>query len=129
MCQMSSLIDFPMWLQEQLDKRNWRVSDLAKRSRKSDAAVSRILHGERNADPDTLVAFANALNISPILMFRKAKLLPPGPEDEATFEDWEHLLKQMSPEDQEEMRQIAEMKIERRAREQSLKSLKSKTAK
>lgn len=125
---MSSLIDFPLWLQEQLDKRNWRVSDLAKRSHKSDAAVSRILHGERNADPDTLVAFANALNISPIFMFRKAKLLPQGPEDDATFEDWQYLLNQMSPEDQEEMRQIAEMKIERRQKEQALKSLKTKRA-
>jgi transcriptional regulator with XRE-family HTH domain len=122
-------IDFPAWLRDQLDRRSWRVSDLAKRSHKSDAAVSRVLHGERNPDPETLVAFATALNISPILMFRKAGLLPSGPDNEVQFEDWQHLLNQMTPEDEAEMRQIAEMKIERRQREQSLKSLKSKTAK
>ena len=112
MCQMSG-IDFPQWLHEQLEKRNWRVKDLAKNSRISDAAVSRVLSGQRKADTDTLLAFAEALNVSPIVMFRKAGKLPEGGAD-VTFEDWQHLLNQLTPDEQEEIRQITEMKIQRR---------------
>lgn len=112
MCQMSG-IDFPQWLQAQLDKQNWRVKDLANNSRISDAAVSRVLSGQRKADTDTLLAFAEALNISPITMFRKAGKLPEGGA-QVSFEDFEHLLNQLTPEEQEEIRQITEMKIERR---------------
>lgn len=125
MCQMSG-IDFPTWLQNQLDNKNWRVKDLARHSHISDAAVSRVLSGQRNADTDTLLAFANALNISPIVMFRQAGKLPENNGADVKLDDWEFLLKQMSPEDEAELRQIAELKIERRKKELSLKSLKPK---
>ena len=115
-------IDFPTWLQSELDKRNWRPTDLAKRSRISDAAVSRILRGERNADTETLLSFANVFQISPLTIFRKAGLLPEG-EDESNFSDYQYLLSQLTPEEQEEIRQIMEMKIERRQKvEQSARS-------
>lgn len=61
-----SKIDFSLWLQEQISTREWKPTDLAKRSRISDTAVSRILRGERKPDTDTLLSFAHALNVSPI---------------------------------------------------------------
>ena len=128
MCQMSE-IDFPQWLQNQLDAKNWRVKDLAKHSHISDAAVSRVLNAQRKADTDTLLAFAEALNISPITMFRQAGKLPEG-GDQASFEDWQHLLTQLLPEEQEEVRQIMEMKIERRQKaEQAARTSKLKQKK
>lgn len=106
-------LDFPEWLQSELDKRNWRPTDLAKRARLSDAAISRILRGSRNADTETLIAFADVFNISPITIFRAAGLLPPGGEN-INFADWEHLLQQLSASEQEEIYQILELKVERR---------------
>ena len=106
-------IDFPEWLQQQLDAKNWRVTDLANNAHISAAAVSRILNSQRNADTNTLLSFAEALNISPITIFRKAGLLPEG-GDHASFEDWQYLIKQLTPDEEEEMRQIMELKIERR---------------
>lgn len=76
--------------------------------------------------PDTLSALAKAFNISPITLFRKAGLLPENNGADVKLDDWEFLLKQMSPEDEAELRQIAEMKIERRKKDQSLKTLKPK---
>ncbi len=76
---------------------------------------------------DACLALANAANRSPVTVFRKAGLLPPGPDDEIKYEDWKFLLDQMSPEDEEEMREIAIRRIERRKKEESLKSLKTKT--
>jgi hypothetical protein len=63
---------------------------------------------------ETFLALANALALSPILLFRKAGLLPDRPESEVTFEDWQFLLEQMDPAEQEELRQIAILKIDRR---------------
>lgn len=116
-------VDFSSWLQNELNVKGWRPTDLARRSRISDAAISRILRGERNADANTLVKIAEALNISPIVLFRHAGLLPPGGE-KVTFEDWQHLIEQLDPADEAELHQIAEMKIERRKKEKELKMLK-----
>lgn len=63
--------------------------------------------------PETLIALAQAFKISPITIFRKAGILPEGGEN-ASFEDWQFLLSQLVPEEQEEIRQIIELKIERR---------------
>lgn len=88
--------------------------------------VSRIISGERSTTNETLTAIAHALKISPLTLFRKAGLLPENNGADVKLDDWEFLLKQMSPEDEAELRQIAEMKIERRKKELSLKSLKPK---
>jgi len=64
-------------------------------------------------------------------VFRAAGLLPPAPKDEedkARVDDWSHLLKDIDPEDERELRQIAEVKIKRRSNEKLPKSLKSKKA-
>jgi transcriptional regulator with XRE-family HTH domain len=115
-------------LQKQLAGKNWRVKDLAQHSHKSDAAVSRILNGQRKADTETLVAFATALNISPVVIFRRAGRLPEGDEEHVQFEDWEYILRQLSPDDQDEMRQLALLKIERHKKDLPVKSLKTKKA-
>lgn len=113
MCQMSS-IDFPIWLQSELNKKGWKPTELAKYSKLSDAAISRILRGERRPDTDTLLSFAKAFKISPSTIFRKAGLLPENDGEDISFEDWQYLLNQLSSYEQEEIRQIIEMKIERR---------------
>ncbi len=119
--------DFSAWLKEQLSNKNMRPTDLAKKARISDAVLSRILNEQRRPDSSTLISIAAGLNISPIVVFRKAGLLPEG-GDTTRFEDWAFLLQQMSAEDQAELRQIAELKIERRKKEQALKSLNTKKA-
>lgn len=63
---------------------------------------------------ETLVSISNALEVSPITVLRKAGLLPPGPDEDISFDDWKYLLEQLTPDEREEMRQIFVMKIERR---------------
>lgn len=64
--------------------------------------------------PETLVAIAQAFKISPITAFRKAGLLPPGPDDTINFADWEYLLERLTPDERDEIWQIGVMKVERR---------------
>jgi hypothetical protein len=73
-----------------------------------------------------LISIAKALNISPITIFRKAGILPDVVE-QVSMDDWQHLLDQLSPEEQEEIRQIAILKIERnRKAEKSSRAKNSK---
>lgn len=114
---------FVEWLDAK--ERELGISDyeIAKRGSFSHSVLSRARSG---IPPkwDVCVSIAEVLNVSPVTVFRKAGLLPPGPDDEIKYEDWKFLLDQMNPDDEAELRQIAEMKIERRKKDQSIKSLK-----
>lgn len=107
-------IEFPQWLRQELEKREWSQVDLSRKTGISNAQVTRILSGERGFGVEALVAISNALNISPITIIRKAGLLPPGPDDKINFEDWQYLLEKMTPEEREEFWRFGQMKIEMR---------------
>lgn len=114
--KIASLVDtnFSDWLLEEMNKRGWSQAELARASGLNRQSVSDYVNRRRtNPEPEALVALAQAFKISPVTIFRKAGLLPEGGE-QASFEDWQHLLNQLMPEEQDEMRQIMEMKIERR---------------
>ena len=92
-----NLLDFSAWLQKQLDDREWRPTELARRANMSDAAVSRIMRGERKADPDSLIAIAKALKIPAEQVFRAAGILPPTHEEDEWVEEMNHKLKLIPP--------------------------------
>ena len=73
----------------------------------------KVINGHSKPGTRFLDGIAQAFGISPIIVYRKAGLLPNVNMDKIAFDDWQHLLAQLSPEEQEEMRQIAVMKIER----------------
>ena len=107
-------MDFSDWLLGEISKRGWSQADLARASGVNRQSVSDYINRRRtNPDPDVLVSLAKGLHISPVTIFRAAGLLPEGGEN-ASFEDWQFLLSQLVPDEQEEIRQIIELKIERR---------------
>lgn len=126
-------IDFPQWLRDELEKRDWSQVDLSRKTKISPTQINRILSGERGFGVEALVAISTALNISPITIIRKAGLLPPGPDDKINFDDWQYLLEKMTPEERDEFWRFGQMKIEMRqekeqaARAKNFKVRKSKT--
>lgn len=84
LANMTSSTEFPVWLQAELDKRGWRPTDLAKRAKISDAAVSRFLSGARTPDAESLAAMAKAMKIRP----EKAFLVAIGEDDESESDEW-----------------------------------------
>lgn len=120
-------VTFGEWLRNQRELRNWSQSDLARYSGLHRQIINKTENGVSVPAVETFIALAEALKMSPVALFRKAGLLPEG-GDTTRFEDWAFLLQQMSAEDQAELRQIAELKIERRKKEQALKSLNTKKA-
>lgn len=132
MCQMITRnLDFPIWLQDEMDIREWRPTDLARKANLSDAAISRILKRERQADIDTLMGIAVAFNMSPMLVIRKAFVFPETEkEDEINWEDWKHLINQMTSQENENMKRIVKVTIESRQKsEQIARAKKFKSAK
>lgn len=110
---MVDKLTFGQWLQFEREKREWTQSDLARKSDKDRAVINKIESGGAMPAVETYLALADALELSPIVLFRAAGLLPPSTEEKVTLEDWQYLLSQLPSRDQEEMRQIAVMKIER----------------
>jgi len=69
----------PNWIRAQLDERGWRPADLARHAGLTNATLSRILNGTRQAGPEVCTAIANALGVPPEYVFRLAGLLPTLP--------------------------------------------------
>jgi len=120
-------MDFVEWLDEQEKVKSWTDNKLAVRAGISPSVLTRARQGTI-PKWDACMAIAQALELSPISVFRAAGLLPPGTSSQVTLDDWQSLLEQMSPADRDEMRQIAIMKIERKKEDQKLKNLKTKKA-
>jgi transcriptional regulator with XRE-family HTH domain len=121
-------VEFGDWVQIEREKRSWSQSDLSRYSGLHRAVISKIESGTKPM-PDTLSALAQAFKMSPITIFRIAGLLPEG-GDNTAFEDWQYLLNKLPPEEQEEVRKIVEMKVERRQKEeQSARSAQFKVGK
>lgn len=124
-------MDFSDWLLAEMNKRGWAQADLSRASGLDRQVISNYVNRRRtNPEPDALIALAQAFKISPITIFRKAGLLPPDGGENVKFEDWEYLLTQLTQDEQEEIRQIAELKIERRQKaEQTARAANFKTKK
>ena len=75
--------ELKVWLTEELKKRGWSHSELARRAGISQFAVSSTLAGTRNAGADFCLKVALALDELPEKVFRMAGLLPalPAPDD------------------------------------------------
>jgi transcriptional regulator with XRE-family HTH domain len=127
---MVDKLPFGQWLQLEREKRNWSQSELARRAKLHRAIISKIELSISSPATETYIALADALDVSPIFLFHKAGLLPdhPGSENQVAIEDWQYLLDQLPLEDQEELRQIAVIKLNRRKSEQEMKSLKPRKA-
>jgi transcriptional regulator with XRE-family HTH domain len=107
-------VNFGIWLASERERRGWSQSELAKRSGLHRQSLNKIENGGAMPAVETYLALAEALALSPILLFRKAGLLPDRPESEVTFDDWKFLLEQLDPAEQDELRQIAILKIDKR---------------
>jgi hypothetical protein len=118
---------FVEWLDAEEARLGWTDYRLAAEAKIAASVLSRARSG-MTPGWDASLAIALALKRAPMLVFRQAGLLPPGSAETAHLEDWQHLISQLPPEDEAELRQIAEMKLERRKKEQRLRALKAKRA-
>ena len=109
-------IDFPTWLQNELNARGWSQADLVRTTKLSTGSISHLLTGMRNPGPEACNALAKAFGYSAEMVFRVAGLLPAKSEsgmDEET-EKVLHLFQQLDESDQEAVIGLAQFLIDRR---------------
>lgn len=102
---------FGRWLEQERTARGWSQADFARECRKGRSVISKIEHGINVPSLATLLALAAALNIPVVVVLRAAGLSATASPDEDTFDTWKMLLGQLNSKDEQELRQIAELKI------------------
>lgn len=98
-------VPFSEWLVEELDRRSWTQSELARRSGVHRQVISRYVNqGRTNPDEKILVAIAHGLDLPAELIFRKAGLLPDeGDLSEASEEIVLYKLKELNQTQKDEL--------------------------
>jgi len=97
--------NFSAWLEDELSARNWRPADLAKQAGLPQATISNILNGNREVGHKVAVLIADALELSPVYVFRRAGLLPPeenAPSD-FTYEEIKEIMNSLPPAERREI--------------------------
>jgi transcriptional regulator with XRE-family HTH domain len=118
--------DFVSWVQNELKNRNMSQAELARKSGLTRSAINKLVNRQQLAPGnDMCLGIANAFNIPPETVFRKAGILPPKPIGSSFMDKLMHLASQLPEEEIEDLTDSAEAKLERLAR----KKKKSKPAK
>jgi len=105
--------DFTDWLSTELRERGWTIAELARRGSISRATLSYVLNGQNPPAFKNCVAIAKGFKMQPEEVLRKAGLLP-SCERTPTVNRLIEIVGQLSPEDQEEILEIALMKYRRK---------------
>ena len=77
---MENDVSYGEFLKNELAQRHWNQAHLANLIGKSRSVIGRIIHEQnKEPDPETCLAIARALEMSPVELMRIAKILPPEP--------------------------------------------------
>jgi len=94
------------WVDQAERDLGWTDADWAAKANLSEAILRQARQG-MTPKFDKCVALATAANRPMVTALRRARLLPPGP-DEVLVRDWKYLLAQMSDNEQDELAQKIE---------------------
>ena len=104
-------VQFSAWLNEELNARGWNQSDLARAAGLGRGTISNVLNNTRQPGPDICTAIADAFNLPPEFVFRRAGLLPPKKDEDPDFEEWKTLLDNLDEGDRLELLEFARLKL------------------
>jgi transcriptional regulator with XRE-family HTH domain len=109
------MTNFGDWLKEELDARNIKPVELARRADIDPGAVTRILRGERKPNPETLQAIADALKLNYEVIFRAAvgKSVPLTASNNPAIEEILDLARQLPENDVADLIDLARGKLKR----------------
>jgi len=93
---------FNDWLLSQLNERGWSQADLARATQITTSAISKYMQG-RIPNEEALRKIARAFRLPPEDVFRKAGILPPATEEDATLNELTHLAQQLSDQELDDL--------------------------
>jgi hypothetical protein len=108
--------EFIVWLDQILQERGWTDYRLSIEAGISHSVISRARAGQAIGF-DASTAIANALNLHPYIVLAKVGLVPPLPDMRGPKqEEMNHVFASLDTDDQDEVLQLARMKLERKKR-------------
>ena len=114
---------FVQWLDEQEKRFEYSDYEVAKKGDFSHSALSRARTENIPPGYNICMKIAGVFNISPITVLRKGGLLPAEGGDQIRFDDWQYLLNQLPEDEREDLRLIAEAKLQKVKKQKGLKKL------
>lgn len=102
------------WIRREREKRGWNRSDVAREAGLYRQTIYALEKREFIPEPETLLALSRVFNTSLVTLYRKVGLLPEVSPAETMIDDWTHLLAQLDPEEEQELRMLAMYKSEKR---------------
>lgn len=109
---MVNEISFSDWLNEQMRREQWSQADLARAAGIGPSTVYKMLNSKsKRPDPDSCLGIARALDMSPVTVFRAAKLLPAEPEF-PELDDLKMVVAQLPVQERQEILAIAKVMLE-----------------
>jgi transcriptional regulator with XRE-family HTH domain len=93
MLPVGQKIYFSEWLQNEMDKRGWSQSDLARYADLNRAVINKLLNGKSHPQHPTLEAISRALKIPLETTYRAAGLLPINSDNDDAMEEAIHIFK------------------------------------
>lgn len=109
---MADSLSFPDWLRSQLEERDWRQADLARRARIDTGLLSRIISGERLPSREVCVSISRAMDIPEQEVYRRAGLLSEKTALTERAERVMHLLGDLTDDDVQFLEQWARLRVE-----------------
>jgi transcriptional regulator with XRE-family HTH domain len=93
---------FVAWLEEELERRSWSREEVARRAGIHSSVLTNIVSGRATVGVETARKIAVALDVSPVVVFRLAGLLPSEEEEDDIYDRLRHEFEQIdSIEDRE----------------------------
>jgi len=114
---------FVQWLDEQEKRFEYSDYEVAKKGDFSHSALSRARTENIPPGYSICMKIAGVFNVSPTTVLRKAGLLPAEGGDQIRFDDWQYLLNQLPEDEREDLRLIAEAKLQKVKKQKGLKKL------
>lgn len=108
---------FVEWLLQELETRGLKQADIARNGNITTAAVSKMINNFTVPGTDMCLAIAKTLNISPEEVYRRAGLLPGNTERTILEERADYILSQLSQEDQQDILEYMEFRLQKSQRE------------
>lgn len=109
---MANKIDFPTWLQNQLNERGWSQSDLANRAKIHRQVVWAYLNRRKKPGTDILKKIAKALDVPVEQIYQVTGMLAPEPESDILTKTIMHLINDLDNDEKSEV--IEYVKLRRR---------------
>jgi len=106
--------NFGEWLREQIKLSGKTQSEFADVIGIEQPHLSRIINGGRNASNQVLENIAVVLGLPAETIFRQAGILRPKPEVNQKIDEISYLMRELSPDDLEEIDQIIRLKLNRK---------------